>query len=109
MQISTMAMRIKVHKLKSGERYIFLLDDDGVPDFWVTHYVTQRLRMHKAATTIEQYLKEIKHFRRWEMLNGRDVLQEIYNGKVLNLKDIKNLKEHCAYQVKALDCNYPVK
>lgn len=96
-------MRIKVHKFKSGERYIFLLDDDGVPDFWVTHYVTQRLRMNKAATTIEQYLKEIKHFRRWEMLNGRDVLQEIYNGRVLSLKDIKNLKEHCAYQAKALD------
>lgn len=102
MHTSTKPLRIKVQKFKSGERYVFLLDGDGVPDFWVTHYVTQRLRMYKAATTIEQYLKDIKHFRLWEALNCRDVLNEIYNGKVLNLKDINNLKEHCSYQVEAL-------
>ena len=100
-------MRIEPKKFKSGERYVFLLDEDGVPDFWVTFYVTQRLRMNKAETTIEAYLKDIKHFRRWEAANDRDVLQEIYNGKILSHRDISSLREYCAYQVEAF-CKYPI-
>lgn len=95
-------MKVTVKKFKSGERYVFLLDNDGVPDFWTTHFVTQKLRMNKAATSIEQYLKDIKHLKRWEEINGRDLLDEIYNGKVPSRDDIKKLKEHCSYQVKTL-------
>jgi integrase len=94
-------MRVVVKKFKSGERYAFLLGEDSVPDFWVTHFVTQKLRMTKAATSIEQYLKDIKHLKRWEVINDRDLLDEIYNGKVLSRDDIKDLKEHCSYQAKA--------
>lgn len=95
-------MKVAVKKFKSGERYVFLLGKDGVPDFWVTHFVTQKLRMTKAATSIEQYLKDIKHLKRWEEINGRDLLDEIYKGKVPSRDDIKELKEHCSYQAKAL-------
>lgn len=102
MFISGCLMRISVKKFKSGERYVFLLGDDGVPDFWSTHFVTQKLRMTKAATSIEQYLKNIKHLKRWEKINERDLLDEIYNGKVPSRDDIKDLKEHCSYQVKSL-------
>ena len=97
-----MFMKVAVKKFKSGERYVFLLDNDGIPDFWITHFVTQKLRMNKAATSIEQYLKDIKHLKRWEEINGRDLLDEIYNGKVPSRDDIKKLKEHCSYQVKNL-------
>lgn len=100
-------MKVVVKKFKSGERYAFLLGEDGVPDFWVTHFVTQKLRMTKAATSIEQYLKDIKHLKRWEEINGRDLLEEIYNGKVPNLDDISKLKEHCSYQAKVVK-NEPV-
>jgi hypothetical protein len=41
-------MLISVRKFESGERYVFLLNDHGVPDFWVTHFVSSRLRMDKA-------------------------------------------------------------
>ena len=95
-------MKVAVKKFKSGERYVFLLGEDGVPDFWVTHFVTQKLRMTKAATSIEQYLKDIKHLKRWEEINGRDLLDEIYSGKVPSRDDIKDLKEHCSYQARAL-------
>lgn len=95
-------MKVAVKKFQSGERYVFLLGEDGVPDFWVTHFVTQKLRMTKAATSIEQYLKSIKHLKRWEEINGRDLLDEIYNGKVPNLGDINKLKEHCSYQAKVV-------
>ena len=93
-------MKVAVKKFKSGERYVFLLRDDGAPDFWVTHFVTQRLRMKKAATSIEQYLKNIKHLKRWEEINDRDLLDEIYNGTIPSRDDIKALKEHCLYQAK---------
>ncbi len=98
-------MQISVKKFKSGERYVLLLDDDGVPDFWVTHFVTQRLRMDKAATSIEQYLKDIKHLKLWESINNRDLLEEIYQGKVPSRKDLDDLKEHCTYKAKALKVN----
>ena len=94
-------MGIAVKKFKSGERYVFLLGDDGVPDFWVTHFVTQKLRMNHAATTIEQYLNDIKHLKRWEAINDRNLLEEIYSGKVPSRDDINDLREHCTYQVKA--------
>jgi integrase len=100
-------MRVAVKKFKSGERYVFLLGDDGIPDFWVTHFVTQKLRMSKAATSIEQYLKDIKHLKLWETIKGRDLLEEIFNGKVPNRDDIKDLKEHCSYQVKAFKEKLP--
>jgi integrase len=100
MLISGCRIRVAVKKFRSGERYVFLLGDDGVPDFWVTHFVTQKHRMSKAATSIEQYLKSIKHLKLWEAINGRDLLEEIYNGKVPSRDDIKELKEHCAYQAK---------
>lgn len=102
MFISGCSVKVAVKKFKSGERYVFLLGEDGVPDFWVTHFVTQKLRMTKAATSIEQYLKNIKHLKRWEEINGRDLLEEIYNGRVLSRDDIKDLKEHCSYQAKAV-------
>lgn len=95
-------MKVAVKKFKSGERYLFLLDKDGVPDFWVTHFVTQKLRMSHAATTIEQYLNDIKHLKRWEDINNRNLLDEIYQGKVPNQEDINKIKEHCCYQAKVL-------
>ncbi len=93
-------MKVATKKFMSGERYVYLLDDDGVPDFWVTHFVTQKLRMWKAATSIEQYLKSIKHLKIWESINDRDLLEEIYNGVIPSTDDINALKEHCAYQAK---------
>lgn len=35
-------------------------------------------------------------------MNGRDLLDEIYNGKVPNGDDVKALKEHCSYHAKVL-------
>jgi integrase len=102
MLISELPMQVTVKKFKSGERYVFLLGEDGVPDFWVTHFVTQKLRMNKAATSIEQYLKNIKHLKRWEEIKGRNILDEIYSGKVLDDDDIHDIKLHCSYQAKAL-------
>lgn len=96
-------MQIKIVKLKGGERYPFLMNEEGVPDFWVTHFVTQKLRMSLALTSITQYLKNIRHLKKWEIINGRDLLEEIYEGKVPTRDDIKSICDHCYYQAKALE------
>lgn len=101
MLISGRVMQISVRKFESGERYVFLLNDDGIPDFWVTHFVSSRLRMNKAWTSIEQYLKDIKHLKLWEAINNRDLFEEIYQGKVLSRKDISDIQEHCRYSMAA--------
>ena len=67
----------------------------------MTHFVTQRLRMSQAYSSIESYLRDIKHLKLWESIYGRDLLDEIYNGRIPNRTDIDSIKEHCAYQVKA--------
>ncbi|EKF9435975.1 hypothetical protein O1C18_001671 [Vibrio cholerae] len=94
MLISGRVMQISVRKFESGERYVFLLNDDGIPDFWVTHFVSSRLRMNKAWTSIEQYLKDIKHLKLWQGINNRDLFEEIYQGKVLSRKGISDIQEH---------------
>ncbi|QMJ67353.1 site-specific integrase [Escherichia coli] len=91
-------MKIEIKKFMSGERYVFLLDDDGMPDFWVTHFVTNKLRKNLTTSSIQQYLKSIKHLKLWESINGRDLLEEIYNGAIPTLDDINALKEHCSYR-----------
>lgn len=93
-------MRVTVRKFLSGERYVFLLNEDGIPDFWVTHFVTQRLRMNQSWSSIKNYLHDIKHLKLWESINERDLLEEIYNGKVPSRSDINDIKEHCTFQVK---------
>ncbi|WP_417538282.1 tyrosine-type recombinase/integrase [Marinomonas sp.] len=96
-------MRIEMVKFKSGERYPFLLQEDGTPDFWVTHFVTQKLRKNSAARTIEGYLTNIRHLKKWEQINDRDLLEEIYEGKVPNREDIKRILEHCYLRSTSLE------
>jgi hypothetical protein len=48
-------MKIEIKKFMSGERYVFLLDDDDMPDFWVTHFVTNKLRKNLTTSSIQQY------------------------------------------------------
>lgn len=45
-------MKIKHIKMKTGERLPMLLDDNAVPDFWVTLYICNLLRS-RAQNTIE--------------------------------------------------------
>jgi integrase len=95
-----MHMKVSVRKFKSGERYVFLLQNDGVPDFWVTHFVTQKLRKDHTSTSIQQYLKSLKYLKLWESINKRNILDEIYEGKILTRGDIRSIKEHCTFHSK---------
>lgn len=79
-----------------------LLLDNGVPDFWVTLFVSKTLRA-QAQNTIEHALTSLRHFRSWEEYNERDLPAEFRSGRFLSDGDIQSIADHCAYQVKAFE------
>lgn len=95
------SVKIETKKFNNGERYVFLMDEEGIPDFWVTFFVTLHLRVSHTAQTIKNYLDDLRHLKLWEKINDRDLLEEIYNGKIPNHNDIQSIQEHCQYQVKS--------
>ena len=78
-----------------GERYPMLLDAQEMPDFWVTLYVTVKLRPDLKQTTIENSIRHIIHLKQWEQLNGRDLILEFSQEQFLSDADIYSLRDHC--------------
>lgn len=95
--------KIKVHVFRDGERYPILVDERGLPDFWVTLFVTEELRRHAAATTIESYIRDLLHLKRWEAINERDLLAEFSEGRFLSDADIYSIADHCRLDVRSLN------
>ncbi|MDP3210400.1 site-specific integrase [Methylotenera sp.] len=79
---------------ESGERFPMLLDEDGMPDFWATLYTSNNLRA-LTQTSITSILRSINHFYKWQQAFGRDLFQEINEGKVPDSNFVISLKEFC--------------
>lgn len=60
-----------------GERYTTLLDDDGLPDFWVTLFLTTYCRAYTLAT-MEGYVGHLVHFRLWEDSQSEPLLKKVH-------------------------------
>lgn len=87
---------------QSGERYPALIHDDGIPDFWVTLYVTVKLRTSHTANAIENIIRNIMHFKLWEEVEQRDIIQELINGQLPDNDDVYSLRDHCLVQTKSV-------
>ena len=85
-----------------GERYPILLDPEGVPDYWVTLYVTEKLRTSLKQTTIENTIRHIIHLKLWEQINGRNLILEFSQGRFLSESDIFSLRDHCLLSTRDL-------
>lgn len=85
---------------EGGERYATFVGNDGVPDFWITLYVTVNLRPTHSQNAILSILQDIKHFILWEQINERDVLSELREGKFLTDSDAVSLRDHCAHETR---------
>lgn len=85
-----------------GERYPMLVDSDGMPDFWVSLYVTESLRVSLKQTSIENIIRNIIHLKLWEEVNGRDLISEIGQGKLLSDADIISIRDHCLLNTRSL-------
>jgi integrase len=94
--------QIKQFMFTGGERYPMLVDSDGLPDFWVTLYVTENLRGSLKQTAIENTIRHIIHLMLWEEINGRDLIAEISQEKFLSDADIAAIRDHCLLNTRSL-------
>nr|WP_314899587.1 site-specific integrase [uncultured Deefgea sp.] len=88
--------------LSGGERYPMLLDGEGMPDYWVTLYITERLRPSLKQTTIENTIRSLIHLRLWESLNERNLISEISRERFLSESDICSIRDHCLLETRSL-------
>jgi integrase len=88
--------------LAGGERYATLTDANGLPDFWVTLFVTVMLRPSHKQNAILNILQDFAHFRIWEEITQRDVLSEFGEGRFLSNTDVTALRDHCAFESRSL-------
>ena len=95
-------MPVKHIIFQSGERYPMLLDEDGIPDFWVTLYVTDYLRTKSKQSTITNALGHLVHLQLWETISSRSLIEEIGNGKFPSDQDIYSLRDHCRGETASL-------
>jgi len=79
----------------NGERYPLLVDSEGIPDFWVTLYVTENLRPNLKQTAIENAIRHIIHLKLWEEINERDLISEFSAGVFLSDIDIMSIYDQC--------------
>lgn len=85
-----------------GERYPILLDENGIPDYWITLYVTEELRVNHTQASITNALGHLIHFQLWEKMNGRDLVDEFSRLEFLTDQDAHSLRDHCLIETKAL-------
>lgn len=78
-----------------GERYPMLVDEMGMPHFWVNLFISVQVRIGAKANTISSYISDIRHFLLWEEINNRDVLLEIQNLQFLSESDFTDIRDHC--------------
>lgn len=78
-----------------GERYPILVDSTGLPDYWVTLFVTEKLRVSNKQTTIENTIRNIIHLKLWEEINDRNLISEISQLEFLSDADIASIRDHC--------------
>lgn len=96
------AFHIDTLIFENGERYPVLLEENGMPHFFVTLWVTSKLRSGgKAYRTIRNKISHVKWFLGWQEKEHRDLYLEFQQGNFLCDDDIESIKAYLA-----LDINY---
>lgn len=85
---------LSVHVLGGGERLPILHDEQGLPLFYPTLFVTSQLRNSGAAVnTIRNKLADLTVLLRWEQVHGRDLIAEFRCGRFLTVADVVSLRD----------------
>ncbi|EOB3920741.1 site-specific integrase [Vibrio parahaemolyticus] len=88
---------------ENGERYPILLDEEAMPHFHVTLWVTSKLRsVGKAENTISNKINHVKWFLGWQEKEQRDLYAEFQKGMFLSEKDIESIKSYLALDIQHL-------
>lgn len=93
----------KVLVFESGERYPLLVDSRGMPDFYISLFITVVMRPKSQASTLEKVLSALKHLRRWENFNGRVLADEFYDKHLLEQEDLYSIRDHCKLDSEAFE------
>lgn len=97
-----------------GERFSLLLDDNGIPDFWTTLYITTHVRSAKH-DTMRSHLSHLMHFKVWEELQSESIQDRIlrrYNEAAdgywgfstplfITVEEAQAIGRHCKLTTKA--------
>ena len=73
---------------QEGERFTLLVNEDGIPDFWTTLYMTTKVRSQTQATQ-RAHLNNLVHINIWEQIVGERLSDKIIRAfndhtKILN-------------------------
>jgi integrase len=86
-----------------GERYPMYVNDNGIPDFWITMFVSAKLRTSHTASSIENFIRDIDHLRRWEKVEKRDLISEFTSGRLLTQEDVHEIRDHCLLDARSIN------
>ena len=62
-------LKLKKVIFSNGERYPILMEENGLPNYWVTLYVTEKLRTSHTQSAISNSLGHLIHLKLWENIN----------------------------------------
>ena len=95
---------------QDGERFTLVVNEEGIPDFWTTLYMTTKVRSQTQATQ-RAHLNHLVHINIWEQIAGErlsDKIIRIANDctKILDedlftTKEIHQIGHHCKLTSKA--------
>ncbi len=94
---------------KSGERFSLLVDENGIPDFWITLFMTTVVRSYTHSTQ-RSYISHLYHLSLWEekiqtRLSDRIITASQNKGendiRFFSHSEVQSLAEHCKLQTKA--------
>lgn len=106
-------MKIEQVVFQSGERFPMLVDEQGVPDFWSTLFISQKLRQ-QTQSSINAFLRSVLLLYKWQKIKQRNLIAEFENkidketgefisGKVLGFEEVESLKEYCGLKVEYIE------
>lgn len=94
--------QIKNLVFSNGERYPILMDSNGTPDYWITLYVTEKLRPSQTQSSIINTLGHLIHLKLWEEINNRNLIEEFTESKFLSNEDAYSIRDHCMLDSRSL-------
>lgn len=94
--------KIKNLVFSNGERYPILMDSNGTPEYWVTLYVTEKLRPSQTQSAIINTLGHLIHLKLWEEINNRNLIEEFTESKLLSNEDAYSIRDHCMLDSRSL-------
>lgn len=93
----------------SSERFSLLVDENGIPDFWITLFMTTVVRSYTHSTQ-RAYISHLYHLSLWEekiqtCLSDRIITASQNKGsngiRFFSHSEVQSLAEHCKLQTKA--------